>query len=370
MPARLRIATAAVLLSGCFFHGSDDDAGTRPLPDGNDRYEQDLAEYDALQAELDRHREEVLGERADEHRVLGRRLFWLDFTAFDPKLASLDTSNGARVDYAFSVGPGDAYNFEASDDLVATARADGDAVIFEAYAAAEPATLLGQLEVAAPTDEQRYWAYAVEGPDVYWVTTGERTTLHRWTPGSLPVDVVDLEDTGAEVGIFLAFAIEGDRMMFNESGRAWELDLAAGKSHFLGHETEVTGPVSFDDRGAFVPTAAGPLYYDFATRELTSVDDRIRASGFAINETYDSAHLYENDGVLEDGALTYVGQSGVFRLDLASGDVEPILLEPFDDEIRIEYRYPAVTSEGVTYVVGLTSTSGSVGADGPIYAAR
>lgn len=370
MPVRPRIAATALLLSGCFFHGSDDDAGARPLPGDSDAYQRDLAEYDALQAKLDRHRTEVLGERADEHRALGGKLYWLDFASFDPKLASLDPTSGARIDYGFSIGAGDAYNFEASDEVVATAHREGDAVVLEAFDAREAATPLGQLQVPAPTDEQRYWAYAVAGSDVYWVTTGERTTLHRWTPGSLPEDVLDLEDTGAQVGVFLAFAIEGHRMMFTESGRAWELDLSTQESRFLGHDTEVDGPVSFDDEGAFVPTASGPLYYDFEHRTLTSVDELIGESGFEINESYDHAHLYETDGVLLDGTLTYVGRTGVFRLDLRSGDVEPILLEPFEGEARIEYRYPAPTPTGSVYVLGLTSTSGSVGADGPIYEAR
>ena len=59
-----------------------------------------------------------------------------------------------------------------------------------------------------------------------------------------------------------------------------------------------------------------------------------------------------------------------------SDDITPVLLEPRPDApgqdpssqpLRIEYRYPQVTTDGTLYVTGLTSASGSVGADGPIY---
>ena len=48
-------------------------------------------------------------------------------------------------------------------------------------------------------------------------------------------------------------------------------------------------------------------------------------------------------------------------------DARPILLEPHEAEVRIEYRYPTIVDSGALFVVGLTSTSGSVGADGPVY---
>ena len=36
-------------------------------------------------------------------------------------------------------------------------------------------------------------------------------------------------------------------------------------------------------------------------------------------------------------------------------------------EVRIDYRYPVALDSGKLYVTGLESTSGAVGAEGPIY---
>ena len=55
---------------------------------------------------------------------------------------------------------------------------------------------------------------------------------------------------------------------------------------------------------------------------------------------------------------------------MESGRVVPILIEPrpeVSDGRRIEYRYPTVLDNGLLFVTGLTSESGAVGADGPVY---
>jgi len=339
-------------------------------------YDDDLREYTDLARRLDEHRTEFLGEKADEIRGVGPRLYWLDFTSFDPTLHSESIATGERVDYGFSIGAGDAYEFEASPELVATAEREGEQVVFRAYAAGAAASLLGELSVDAPTDEQRWWAYAVDAGTVYWVTTGSTTVLHRWVPGQSPEEVLALEDTGAEIGIFEAFGVEGTRMMFQESGRAWQLDLTAKQSVWLGAETEVSGRVSFDADGAFVPTADTPFYYDFASGTLRDIATEIAASPFLINESFATAHHYESDGTLVGRSVYYVGASGVFAYQLDSRDVRPLLLEPLadssqpawaGDHLRIEYRYPTLVDSGDLFVVGLTSTSGSVGADGPVY---
>ncbi|NUP09392.1 MAG: hypothetical protein HOW73_25340 [Polyangiaceae bacterium] len=365
------LTISSLVWPGCYWFDGDDDDGSTTFDDGAENpYEEDRADYETLAAELDTRRETFLGEIADEHRAMGARLYWLEFAAWDPTLSSYDASAGARIDYTFSVGTGDDYNFEASDRLVVTATPDDGDVVFRAFAAGASQDLLDELVVPGPTDEQRFWAYAVDGMNVYFVTTGERTSLYRWTPGGPASLVLTLEETGAEIGIFTAFAVSNDRMLFTESGRAWSLDLTSKTSTFLGHETEIDGPISFDEKGALLPTYDGFFYYDFASSSLVDLAAAIAESGYSINASFEGAHRYESGGILDGDEVIYVGSMGVFAYDLGEGRVRPILIEPIDADVRIEYRYPATTADGSLFVVGLTSESGAVGADGPVYVVR
>jgi hypothetical protein len=47
--------------------------------------------------------------------------------------------------------------------------------------------------------------------------------------------------------------------------------------------------------------------------------------------------------------------------------VVPVLLPPRDAATRVVYRYPVTLSDGTLLVVGLMSSDGAVGADGPTF---
>jgi hypothetical protein len=90
-------------------------------------------------------------------------------------------------------------------------------------------------------------------------------------------------------------------------------------------------------------------------------------SDYRLNESYDTAHRWSYDIARYGRWIVYIGGTGVFAYHLDEQRVVPVLLQPLDEDMRISYRYPVVLEDGTLYVTGLTSYSGSVGADGPVY---
>jgi hypothetical protein len=350
-------------MSGCFWYDE-------PPPVDNDipideSAERDRRAYVELQRALDESRHEALGEQADELRAAGDVLFWLEFAGFDPTLHSHGAD--ATVDYGFGIGSGNDYNFRASEKAVATAEPNGEVVTYRLHARSAPNTLLGEQSWPSPTDEQKWWAYAVDGETLYVVTTGDHTELHRYAPGGAPEVVADLDAAGCEIGIFWDFGVDGDDMMFVESGRLWRFDIGSGQCTFMGNETEIAGTVDFRSDGALYEAYDGPFFYDAAAGRTVDLAAEIASSNFRLNPSFDSAHRWSYDVARWGRWFVYVGGSGVFAYHLDDGRVVPVLLEPIDEEVRISYRYPVVLESGMLYVTGLTSYSGSTGADGPVY---
>jgi hypothetical protein len=387
---RLRLGLLLVMgPAGCLGSGNevgDDAAQFEPQPPGEGTddtgetggaeaggqptQEDDIDEYNALTAELEARRTEFGGKAMDEIQAVGDRLFWLEFPGWDPVLRSYDPADDRTVPYAFSIGGGDAYNYRASDAAVLTAIQNGDTVLYRMYDIDAPDTLLAEIELDAPKDEQRWWAYAVDGTTGYIVTTDDGVDLYRFDPGGEVQHILDLEeDAGAAVSIFWEFGIEGQTMLFVESGRIWQLDLAGGAAEWLGNETEVTGSVNFDSDGAAFGAANGLFYFDYETGTLTDVDQRITDNDYVFNETFASAHLHAGGDWTRLGSkIVYQSMSGIFQYDLERDEIAPILLDPrLEPPERLTYRNPQILRTGEIFIQGLFSESGAVGADGPIY---
>jgi hypothetical protein len=116
------VATMVVMvlaLAGCKRFGGPD--GGDPV----DQQQQDIEEYEDLCADLDSHRTEFLGDEADEVWAYGNHLFWLRFDAWAPTLHGWNAETDQRIDYSFSIGEGDHYNYRASLAAVATAEEAG-----------------------------------------------------------------------------------------------------------------------------------------------------------------------------------------------------------------------------------------------------
>jgi hypothetical protein len=350
---------AAASASGCFAPSTTGD------DDGGDDQAADLAEYDALQRELDGRRTELEGDQAMDPFADGGRVFWLEFPAFDPVLHGYHTATGERTTYAFSIGTGDRYDYRTSATAIATPAREGDIVRYSIYAVDAPGELIDQLEMPAPTDGQRWWAYALVGDVLYVMTTGTATTLYRYAPGGSPSVVTTLESAGCTVGELWDFTVKGQRAIVIESGRIWSVDLAANQATWLGNETEARAAIAEAD-GVVILTASGPMFYRYDSAALVDVGAAIAASDYQLNPTFAAAHHYLQDIARYRSWFVYIAQSGVFAYDLYRGEIRPLLLSPRTGT-RIDYRYPGATADGSVFVTGLTSEDGAVGAEGPLY---
>jgi hypothetical protein len=359
----LTIAAVSFATTGCFFVGSS--SGPGGDPSGGNTTEQDVADYDAQQASLEGSRTQFRGKEATELAGVGTRLFWLEFPGFDPTLHSFDTATNVGIDYAFPIGSGDQYNYRASKEIVATADPQGDKIVYHVFAASEGGTSLGDLTVDAPTDEQRWWAYAADGSNLYYVTTGAETMLWRWAPGAPAAEpLFALEDAGASIGEFQDFGVDGNILIFIESGRIWSLDMTTLDATWLGNKTEATSAY-WDKIGVLFGAATGPFYYAYDASSVRDVRAEIEASDYELNATFGSAHHYTTDLARRSGTVGYIGQSGLFTFDLDSQAVKPVLLNARDNSVV--YRYPVLLEDGSLFVQGLESTSGATGAEGPVY---
>jgi hypothetical protein len=181
--------------------------------------------------------------------------------------------------------------------------------------------------------------------------------------------VTTLESAGCDVGEFWAFGVSGNTMVFIESGRLWTLDIAANQATWLQNDYQVSGnaPVDFRSDGVMFTTDDALMYFDYAKNELIDVRARIDENPYKLNETFASASNWYTDYARYKNYVVYIGQSGVFAYDMVGDTITPVLLSPHSSEIRIDYRYPVVLDSGKLFVVGLTSTSGATGAEGPNY---
>jgi len=341
--------------------GGDDDSASDPAADS--------AAYASLAASLEQDRSEFLGEEADEILARGDSLFWLEFPGFDPTLHRWSEATGETLDYTFAISVGGTYNWRGNDQVVVTAEWGDDQVLYRVYDAAATGSRLATVAFPAPTDGTRWWAYAVDGEALYLVTPAENTPVQvSATPGADPEALFTLEDRGCEPGIFYDFDVEGDTMVFVESGRIWTVDLSDGPATWLGNDTEITGSVTFDRDHVLFAAADGLWVWTRADGSLVELGEAIGEADYRVNDTYATAHHVSGDGAtLHGDQVVYIGNMGVFAYRLGPGDVAPILLEPLDAPVRVEYRNPQVLSDGTLFVQALESESGSVGADGPIY---
>ena len=356
----MKLALAG-LLAGCITNNG----GTDP---GGDDQAADLAHWNDLVTQLDGRRSEFLGPDVQELAAVNNDLMWLDTTNFDPKLDRYDDTTGTKLAYTFSIGDANVYNYRASSSLVVTADPSSDPVIYTAYDANARQRVIGTTTMMKPPGAQ--WdAYAVSSQTVYIVDTavaGE-TALLRWTPGQDPVQVTTLESAGVQVGEFEDFDVSGNTMVFIESGRLWKLDLATNHAQWLMNRTEVSGAVDFRPDGVMFEAASGLMFFDYAKNDLVDVTKLIDANPFKINTTFASASKWYQGFARWKHYVLYIGNSGLFAYDLANDKIAPILLSPNSPDLRIDYRYPVALDDGTSFVTGLTSTSGAVGAEGPTY---
>lgn len=335
---------------------------------GGDPTAQDIEQYEELQHQLDAHRSEFLPTGIRAPGAAGHRLYWAEYGGGAmPPLASFDERTGARVTYKFSIGDATQsdVNYRASADAIVTT---GESNVYTIYDATAQQQTIGQFSLTPPTGGVKWWAYAIDGTTVY-VIVG--TQLQRWQPGdAAPAPQFALEDAGLIVGELWDFDVTGNSAIVIESGAVWHVDLAAKTSVRVPamYQLDPGQPISYDQHGVLYSTQHGELlYYSLASAALIDVSAAIAGNSYRINQTFASAHLYDSGGVLAGRRVIYVGNYGLFAYDLDADRITPILLAPHDEHLRIDYRAPTPLDSGTIYVVGLTSTDGAIGVEGPLY---
>jgi hypothetical protein len=369
-------ALSLALLSGCFFGGPTQSDGTGAGAAQGGSQDADTAALAKLRTDLETHRTEAMGKSAMELESVGSTLYYRTYPGFDP-IFHRRNADGTTLDYGFSIGSGDNANDRTSEDLVVTAERAGDHVSYHAYDAHAKSAQKGVADLPAPTDEQKWWAYAVSGSTVYMITTptektGMGNTIWSYSPGGTPTKLFTLEDAGIMVGELLDFDVDGNTLMVIESGRLWRVDLASKKAQYLKNKTEIAGAVNFSKDGVAFEDSTGLKFFDYATNELRDLALEIQKTSYQIAPTYKTAHYFtsattSNNFTRYKSWIVYTGSMGIFAYDIVQKRVAPVLLDVSTENLRVAYRYPIVTDDGAAYLVGLTSTDGAVGADGPVY---
>lgn len=358
--AGMALLSAGGTISGCFSGGG----GTS---NAQQQQELDIKAYDALVAQLDLQRVEFANKQAMNASAVGSSLFYLKFPGWDPVLYRYDDLTQQTLTYAFSIGSGDSHDYVASDDYVATAAVVGDAIVYTVYDAAAANSVIGTAQTDKPPAGVKWHAYALAGKTLYIVhQSASAHTLKRWTVGAADWETLfTLESAGIQVAEFWNFAVEGNLLYCTESGRLWRVDVQTEKATWIKTKTQVSR-VEFDANGVFYTEADGPFYID-AAEQSTDLKAALMANPYQLNNTYKSAHHYLQDLTHYGTTALYVGSQGLFAYDLLKKTAWPLLLSPRSADLRIDYRYPKVLKSGRVIVTGLTSTSGAVGADGPLY---
>ncbi len=346
-----------------------------PMGDGTN---QDLAQYQALQQQLDGHRVQFLPTGTWSPAGIGHTLFWEDNgVGADPTLSSYDEQSGTRVTYQFSIGDADGEHgqlYRASSDLVVTTDPSN---VYQIYATGSANNAVGQFALTPPDSGVQWWAYAVDGTTVYVLTQGSDTELLRWQPGDGdPTPLFALEDEGITIGELWDFDVSGNDLVVIESGQVWHLDMTTLASEAVPatNQLDPGNPISFGSNGILFTEQGGQsgdlVYYALADHSLTDVSAAISGSSFQINKTFAQAHFYQQGGVLDGldpNRIDYIGEMGLFAFELDTTKITPLLLSPDDGNVTINYVAPSPLASGDIYVVGLTSNEGDIGVEGPLY---
>lgn len=370
-------ALATAVLSACILSAlacTGGDEALSPAEQAAATQQKNLDQYEDATRRLEERRTLFKDKRAKELAAHGDTLFWLEFAGFEPTLFSLDKGSGEQTEYDFSISTDADYTWEGSDQLIATARPEGDKVTYEVYEVGSAAKALGSFELEKPQGA-KWWAYSVDARTV-WVIQDEpgRHALLSWEPGGVLTPVTTLEELGIEPGLLQDFEIHDNQLLLVESGRLWEADLETESARWLQNEEEVRS-ASFDRDGVLYgqPTK-GLVHVSLRDKKLRNVSQELFEHDYFFNSTYPDLHHYTGNGAVLDGELVYYlsTNGALMRYDLAQRTVCPVLLEPrYDPQavqpIKVTYSNPVISQDGTIYVTGLESTSGATGAEGPIW---
>lgn len=371
---RAAAVLSAVTLAGCIF--GDDDDGDTPT----DPTQTNIQQYEGLRLQLEQRREVALpAALVDDIRAAGPWLVWLDiYQGFSGVLHARRYPGGEEVVSEVPIGDEQSgYNFEIGEVLAMTAVSDGGDARYTAFRL-DTGTVLDEVTMKKPT-AAKYDAYGVFGEQAYIVVEDEDRAIYEWTPGTdTPARIAAFGESGANFGAWVGFVVAEDqqgtrRLVGVGTLGTYSMDLATKAV------TQVPLPVmpiegAINEFGIAAIDGRDLWWYDWGSSQARAIHEELMASSYMLNSTYAQVHHvgsgYGAQDVAIDGTtLYYRSNSGIFAYDVADKTVTPVLLDDLTysgSDVFITYTGLAV-GDGSLFTIGLESTSGATGSDGPIY---
>lgn len=372
------MCAALSLGPGCgFFDGNVDDP-----EDELDQTEQDLLQYEEVRLSLEQAREQVLPSVADDLSAAGPYLTWLDRSnANTAVLHAVRFPGGEEVVSEVPIGNVEtAPYYVISESLAMTARASGGDSIYTVIRL-DTGGVLDEIERPRPQAAD-YDAFRLFGEQAYIVADDEDLAVYEWTPGTdTPTVIGSLGAIGSGLGAFIDLVVVEDmagvrRLIAVGTGGTYSVDLATMAPTRLPFPVQVHEG-ALNEHGMAVIDGTELWWLDWGATEVRAIHSEVAQPGYRLSPTFREAHWVgsgtANQDVAIDGTtLHYRSNTGVYGYDVATKTVAPVLL----DNRNYDHRGVFVTYTGLNagdgglFVVGLESTSGSTGADGPVYRVR
>jgi len=362
------------VLAGCSIGDGDDgdDGGGDPTQDNID-------EYEALRVSLEMNRQEVLpATGTDSVSAVGPYLLWLDINqGWEAILHIRRYPEGTEIVSPVPIGDEMTPPFYRADGgfAMTALTVEGDAVysVIDLHNGA----LIDEVSHTKP-QSAKYDAYGVFDGDAYLVAEDEGKMIYRWAAGTgSPTAIGSIDDTGANLGAWIAFTLVefGGSLKLVALGTLGtytiDLDTMAAKAIPLP-----IAPLEFGitDVGIAAIDGSDLWFYAWDSAEVRAIHDELESSDYNLNSTFANAHWVGSGGanvdVSMDGSTIYYNSvAGIYSYDVVSAAVTPVLL---DDQTysgsSVSIHYTGINvSDGALTVIGLESTSGATGSDGPIY---
>jgi hypothetical protein len=304
------------------------------------------------------------------------KLFYLRFDGIDPKLYRIDSGQSSGKQYGFSIGKANEWNYYAAGTAIATAIADGAYIHYDLYDSNEDKLLISRVTIKKPGTEEKWHSYSIDPVTGhlwlakldYGLPEIEVRLQHFDLHGALVEEISFPSISG--VGVIKNFVINGNNAVLYEGSRLWYLNLKNNLQTLInGKYGADVEEVHLSETWIVFSTSSQLIGFDLILEKDFDLASQIKNISLPIVMEGDTHHYFQEGIFLQQDTLFYVGHSGVFSYFLSDKTISVLLLEPIVDEnhpLRLEYRYPQVTSNGILFVTQLESASSSVGAEGPV----
>lgn len=368
----------AIAVTGCIGGIDYDDEDTA------DPTQQNIQQYEQLRMSLEQKRELVLpADAVDDVRAAGPWLTWLDLSqGFSGVLHARRGAGGDEVVSEVPIGDdGTPPNYEISEELAMTAVTVGGDAVYTVLRLGT-GTALDQVTMTKP-DAAKYDAYGVFSGQAYIVVEAEDLAIYEWTPGTdAPTQIASFGEAGTNFGAWLGFVVAEDmagtrRLVGVGTLGTHSMDLATKQV------TQVPLPIvlqegAINEHGIAAIDGRDIWWYDWGAAEARAIHDELALSGYLLNSTYAMAHLvgsgFASQDIAIDGTTIYYrSNSGIYAYDVASKQVTPVLLDDLNysgsgDGPGGFITYTGLAAgDGALVMLGLESTNGATGYDGPTY---